>query len=67
MDQIAAAGDDLMLGSSDGVDFVAADRPAHSVDHALRSAITDVERALPGVQVLRAEVDRAGLNTTTAA
>lgn len=67
MDEIAAAGDDLMLGSSDGVAFVAVDRPADRLDHALRSAISDVERALPGVQVLRAEVDRADLNSTTAA
>jgi hypothetical protein len=42
-----------MLGSSDGVAFVAVDRPADSLDSTLRSAIADVEYALPGIHVLR--------------
>jgi hypothetical protein len=67
MDAIAAAGDDLMLGSSDGVAFVAVDRAADTLDNALRSAITDVEHALPGINVVRAEVDRADLDAPTAA
>src|SRR5919106_5329360 len=66
MDAIAAASDELMLSSSDGVAFVSVDRPADTLDSALRSAIADVEHALPGVHVLRAEVDRADLDAPTA-
>jgi hypothetical protein len=36
------------------------------LDSALRSAIADVEQALPGVHVLRAEVDRADVDAPTA-
>lgn len=67
MDAIAATSDELMLGSSDGVAFVAVDRPADTLDSALHSAIADVEHALPGVHVLRAEVERADLDAPTAA
>lgn len=67
MDAVALVADDLMLGSSDGTAFVAADRVAGSLDAALRSAIADVERALPGSMVLRAEVDRTDLEAAPAA
>lgn len=67
MDAIAAVSDELMLGSSNGRAFVAVDREADTLDIALRSAITDVETALPDVRVLRVEVDRADLDAPTAA
>ena len=67
MDVIAAVSDELMLGSSNGRAFVAVDREADALDIALRSAITDVETALPDVRVLRVEVDRADLDAPTAA
>lgn len=67
MDAVAAASDELMLCSSDGRAFVAVDREADTLDIALRSAITDVETALPEMRVMRVEVDRADLDAPTAA
>lgn len=66
-DAVALVADDLMLGSSEGTAFVAVDRVASSLDAALRSAIADVEHALPNSVVLRAEVDRTDLETAPAA
>jgi hypothetical protein len=57
MDAVAEVADDLMVGSSGGVAVVACDREAGTFEVAVRSAVADVGRALPGVRVLRVDVD----------
>lgn len=67
MDAVASVSDELMLCSSGGRAFVAVDREADTLDTAIRSAITEVEAALPDIRVVRVEVDRADLDAPTAA
>lgn len=59
MDAVAAISNELMLCSSGGRAFVAVDRKEDTLDTALRSAISDVETALPDTRVVRVEVERA--------
>jgi hypothetical protein len=66
MEALHAAGcDDATFGSRDGELYAAFDRRADRFDVALASAIQDLTRALPGLEVMRVEREgRAGRAVT---
>lgn len=59
--------DGVLVRSSVGSTYVDVDCDAASLDAAATSAIAQVEQALPHANVIRVEVDRANLVTTSPA
>jgi hypothetical protein len=60
MDALHAAGcDDATFGAREGTQYAAFDREALSFDAAVASAVQDLTRALPGIEVVRVEPEDA--------
>src|SRR6478672_6307325 len=58
VDALHAAGcDDATLGVCDGAPYAAFDRAAPSFDEAVASAVRNLTRALPDIEVVRVELE----------